>query len=260
MHRLLLVIVLTSGLVAPTFAYAQVLAQVGGTSITLHDVIAADPAAAKNAAIRNKVLLVLIDRQAVLNEAKRRGVEKSEKYKRAVKQARDNIAVQLMAQQFAASHPVTEKEIKAAYQKAVNKPYPEQYRLREISVDSYKAAQGVIAQLKAGRSFSILATEESQDPHAQIGGETGWLAATQLLAPILKAVKPLKVGEVAGPVAVPKGYVVLQLLGKRPMPKPALDQVKQKLTEVLRQQAWNAYVIKLRTEQGAHLIVALPKK
>ena len=107
----------------------------------------------------------------------------------------------------------------------------------------------------------MLAAEKSQDPQtAAMGGEAGWLASTQLLAPILKTVKSLKVGEVTGPVAVPKGYVVLQLLGTRAMPKPTLDEVKQQLTEGLRQQAWNAYVIKLRTEQGARLIVPLPEK
>jgi len=242
-------------------AHAQILAQVGGVSITLQDVLAADPAAAKDPAVRNKTLLTLINRQAVLNAAERSGIRRSPEYKRALKQAEDNIAIQLLAQQFAASHPISDQELASAYQKIFDKPAPEQYRLREITTESYDAAEAAINEIKGGASFSIVAAEKSQDEQtAALGGETGWIMETQLLAPILKTVQSLKIGEVAGPVAVPKGYVVLQLLGKRPAPKPTLEQAKPQLSETIRQQEWEKYVVSLRTEQGAHLVVPLPEK
>jgi peptidyl-prolyl cis-trans isomerase C len=245
----------------PGAALAQVLAQVGGVSITQQQVVAADPAAAKDKAVRDRVLLTLINRQAVLNAAERTGIKNTPEYKRALKQAGDNIAIELMARQFTASHPVTDKNIEDTYQKLVNQPAPEQYRLAEIITDSYQSAQAAIAEIKGGKPFSMVAAETSQDAQtAALGGETGWVAASQLLAPILKAVQPLKVGEVTGPVAVPKGFAVLQLLGKRPAPKPPLDQIKPQLTTAVQQQEWNTYVIKLRSEQGAHLVVPLPEK
>ena len=72
MRQLLLAAVLVAGL--PCAAPAQILAQVGGVTIALQEVIAADPAAAKDTAARNKTLLTLINRQAVLNAAERTGV------------------------------------------------------------------------------------------------------------------------------------------------------------------------------------------
>ncbi len=259
MRKLLLAAAVAAGL--PGAAQAQVLAQVGGVSITLQEVVAADPAAAKDAAARNKTLLTLINRQAVLNAAERTGIKNNPEYKRALKQADDNLVIQLMARQFTASHPVTDKNMADAYHKIFDTPAPEQYRLRQIITDSYQAGQAVIAEIKGGTSFSIVAADKSQDAQtAALGGEVGWVAAPQLLAPILKAVQPLKVGEVTGPLAVPKGFAVLQLLGKRPAPKPTIDQIKPQLTATVEQQQWDQYVIKLRSEQGAHLVVPLPEK
>ncbi|HEY5331633.1 MAG TPA: peptidylprolyl isomerase [Acidobacteriaceae bacterium] len=245
----------------PAIGHAQLVAQVGGASITQKDVLAANPAAAKNPAERNKTLLTLIDRQAVLNAAAKSGIEKSPEYRKAVKQASANLAIQLVAQQFSQSHPVSDQEAEAKYKELIEKPLPEQYRLREITTASYQDAETVIAEIKAGKSFSMMAAEKSQDLHTgPIGGETGWLAAPQLLAPILKIVEKTKVGDVTGPIAVPNGFVVLQVLGKRETPKPDFARIKSQLIAALRQEAWNKYVLKLRTEQGAHLIVPLPEK
>lgn len=245
----------------PGAALAQVLAQVGGVSITQQQVLAADPAAAKDKAVHDKVLLTLINRQAVLNAAERTGIRNTPDYKRALKQSGENIAIEMMARQFTTSHPVSDKDVEAAYQKLANAPAPEQYRLGEIMTDSYQAAEAAITEIKGGKSFSSVAAEKSLDAQtAPLGGETGWVAAPQLLAPILKAVQSLKVGEVTGPIAVPKGFAVLQLLGQRPAPRPPLEQIKPQLTAAVQQQEWNKYVIKLRSEQGAHLVVPLPEK
>lgn len=245
----------------PCAALAQVLAEVGGVSITQQQVVAADPAAAKDKAVHDKVLLTLINRQAMLNAAGKTGIKNTPEYKHASKQADEDTVIRLMEQQFITAHPVSDKDIADAYQKLAEAASTEQYRLREITTDSYQEAEAAIAEVKGGKSFSVVAAEKSQDTQtAPLGGETGWVNRSQLLAPILKAVEPLKPEEVTGPVAVPKGFVVLQLLGKRPTPKPALDQIKPQLTAAIQQQRWNEYVVKLRTEQGAHLVVPLPSK
>lgn len=245
----------------PAIGHAQVIAQVGGASITRQDVVAANPAAAKNQAERNKTLLTLINRQAVLNAAAKSGIEKSPEYTKAMKQASANLAIQMVAQQFSESHPVSDQDVEAKYKQLFAKPLPEQYRLREVTTASYADAEAVIAEIKAGKSFSMVAAEKSQDLQTgPLGGETGWLAAPQLLAPILKAVEKTKVGDVTGPIAVPNGYVVLQLLGKRETPKPDLAQIKPQLIAAIREEAWNKYVLELRTQQGARLIVPLPEK
>ncbi|MGC8712907.1 MAG: peptidylprolyl isomerase [Leptodesmis sp.] len=239
-------------------ASAQTMAKVGGVPITLEQVIAANPAAKTNKSVRSSVLFALINRQAVLNAAERLGLAKTPAFETAVDQARQNILIQEMAQRFYKDHPVTQQAIAAEYKKAFDKPFPEEYRLREITMASFKAGKSIITDIKHGKSFTILAAEQSTDKASgAVGGEVGWQMATHLLAPILKTVKTMKVEQVAGPIAVPQGFAVIQLLGERPTPKPTMDQVTPQITNAIRQHDWIEHVIKLRSQQGAHLVVPL---
>jgi len=256
-RNILLIVVAVAALSGS--ARAQTLASVGGVPITLADVLAANPAAKNDTALRKQVLLSLINRQAVLNEAERLGLAKTEEYSRALEQDQENLLIHMMFEQFVDAHPVSEPELEAAYRRSFDRPLPDEYRLREILVTSFPAAREIIKALKGGESFSMLAAEKSEDTAtAPIGGETGWQAATKLQAAIFEAVKTMKVGEIAGPILLPQGYAVVQLLGRRPSTKPTLDQVREQLAEAILQRTWIENMIKLRTEQDAHLIVTLP--
>lgn len=259
MRKTALIAVLTLGLIGP--AWAQTLAEVGGVSITLHDVVQANPRAKTDAKLRQRVLIALVNRQAVLNAARKEGLEKTAEYRQGVESAKQNILINLMETKYEASHPVTDKAIKAKYDAVFSKKSPTQYRLREIVTQSYKSAKEALDKIRQGADFSIVAADMSTDQStAPLGGELGWQFASRLPAPILKVVKTLKVKQVAGPISVPQGDAVVQLLGQRSAPKPSLDQVKDRIKKALAQQDWVHHVLKLRAQQGAHLIVPLSGK
>lgn len=256
MRKIALVAVMTVAFTGP--ALAQTLAKVGGVPITLHDVVQANPKAKNDAKLRQRVLVALIDRQAVLNAAHKEGLEKTVSYREALNQAKQNLVINLMAQKYESSHPVTKKQIKDKYDSVFSKKSPKQYRIREIVMTTYKKAKEALDDIRHGEDFSIVAAKESIDQStAAIGGELGWQFSTRLAAPILKVVKTLKVKQVAGPISIPQGDAVVQLLGVRTAPKPTLDQVRDRIKKALQQQEWVHHVIKLRSEQGAHLIVPL---
>lgn len=255
MRKTLFLALVTTCLSGP--ALAQTVARVGGVSITMQQVVAADPAAKTDAATRNKVIVALINRQAVLNEAKTSGLLASPAYKEALAQAEENLAINMEAQKFVQENQISDQKLSAAYQTIFSKPAPQQYRFRQILVDTYAEAQTIINDLKSGQDFSTLAAANSKDSSAAMGGETGWQLATQLPAPILEALKKLSVSQVAGPIALPQGYDVVQLLGTRAPPKPTLDQVKGQLIDALQQQEWVNEIVKLRNAQGAQLVVPL---
>lgn len=256
MGKVLLIIFSIVAIAGP--GWAQSLARVGGVAITLQQVISADPAAQSNMSLRNRDLVVLINRQAVINEAKRSGLTKTAEYESAFGQAEDNIALELMEKRFLASHPVSDQQLAETYREIVKNPPAEQYRFRQIIVASYQAAQTALTRLRTGEDFSNLAAAMSQDPSATVGGEVGWQPAMQLSAPILVLLKTLKIEEVAGPVPVPEGFAVLQLLGKRTAPKPRLDEIRGEIITSLQQQAWIDYTVKLRNAQGVQLAAPLP--
>lgn len=249
---------IVAGLSCCTAAYAQTLAKVGGVPISLQQVIAANPAARTNKKVQEQVLLALINRQAILNDAHKAGLENTAQYKNAISQAEENVLIQMTAQRFAKAHPVTPAELQAGYNKAFGKPMPEEYRLREILVPTAKEADSIIGEIKHGKSFSSLAFQNSKDTQSgAMGGEIGWQVATTIYAPVLKVLKMMKIGQVSGPISTPSGFVIIQMLDKRVTPKPTLEQVKPTLTKDITQQAWIKHIIKLRSAQNAHLVIPL---
>lgn len=242
------------GLIAQQ-AQAQIVAQVGGVNITLQQVEAANPASADNEKLRMETIVTLINRQALLNQAHRSGLTNSAEYNDALRQAGDNVAINLMVRNYFKDHPVSEKTVRAEYDKLMRQPAPQEVRIRQILVRSYADADAIISELKAGQSFSVLAAEKSEDKASgQLGGEIGWHPESELRVQILKTIQKMKVGSVAGPISVPDGYAVIQLLGMRTAPRPSFDEVKDRIAQQIRQQEWIQYIIKTRTEQHAHLV------
>lgn len=236
-------------------AQAQVLAQVGGDNITLQQVEAANPNAANDPKLRMETIIALVNRQALLNEAHWKGIDQQADYKKAIASSEQDIAINMLADAYFKEHPVSEKTIKDEYNKLMQQKMPQEYRLREILVPSYDVANKVISDLKAGKDFSILAEQLSIDKvSGQLGGEVGWQPATRLRAQVLKTIESMKQGTVAGPISLPEGYAVIQLLGSRTAPKPTFDELKDKIAQQIRQQEWIQYIIKVRGDQHAHLV------
>lgn len=242
-------------------AYAQTLAKVGGVPVTLQQVIAANPAARSNKTDRQNTLIALINRQAAINEAENLHLENTTAYKNNITEIKDNTLINLDAQRYIKAHPIKPIQIKQEYEKIFGQPMPMEYRLRVIQTATYKDAKVALDQIRHGKSFSVVAAKVSEDKaNAQIGGELGWQVATHLAAPILKTVKTMKAGQVAGPVALSKGFSVIQLLGERQLPKPSFNEVKVKIMNGMVQHEWIQHIIKLRSEEHAHLVIPLSGK
>lgn len=83
------------------------------------------------------------------------------------------------------------------------------------------------ANLVSGGDFASIAKATSQDPQTSIdGGDMGWLRAGAYDPEVEAAVRVMKVGELSQPIKTSRGWVVVQLLGRRPV------QDKQSLREV----------------------------
>lgn len=119
---------------------------------------------------------------------------------------------------------VSDVEVQAVLKRLKENKDKLQYRLQEIflPIDSPQqqaralaTAQFILAQLRAGASFEILARQFSQTGTASTGGDMGFLFEGQMEAEIEKAVKQMKTGQVAGPVRGAGGYYILRLADRR---------------------------------------------
>lgn len=99
-----------------------------------------------------------------------------------------------------------------------------QYRVQEIFLPAdtpaqqaraLQTAQFVLAQLRGGASFEILARQFSQTGSASQGGDMGFLFEGQMDPETERAVKQMKTGQVAGPIRGTGGYYIIRLSDRR---------------------------------------------
>ena len=99
-----------------------------------------------------------------------------------------------------------------------------EYRVGEIFIpvddpaaraDAERFAETVINDLRAGAPFGLVAAQFSQTQTALTGGELGWVQSNQLDPAVASLVEQMPIGAVSNPVAVPGGYEIVTLQGKR---------------------------------------------
>jgi hypothetical protein len=78
---------------------------------------------------------------------------------------------------------------------------------------SLKKAEDARARIAAGESFAEVAREVSQGPSALLGGEVGCLSKAYGIGAdeLMKAVEPLKVGELSKVIETPRGYHIVEV-------------------------------------------------
>jgi peptidyl-prolyl cis-trans isomerase SurA len=107
------------------------------------------------------------------------------------------------------------------FKEQIGKP---EYQVREIFIpiedpsrrpDAQRFADTVIAQLRAGAPFPVVAAQFSQSQTALQGGDLGWVRANQLDPEVAAVVTQMPAGAVSNPIAVPGGITIVSLGAKR---------------------------------------------
>ncbi len=91
----------------------------------------------------------------------------------------------------------------------------------------------VLQRLQAGEDFGALAKELSQGPGAKEGGDLGYFKPQQLEPELIKAIEPLAVGGVSGPIYRPYGIQILKVVAREPGGDLPFEQVKETIYDLL---------------------------
>src|SRR5947209_10518156 len=83
------------------------------------------------------------------------------------------------------------------------------------AADAQKFADTVIAQLRAGAPFPVVAAQFSQSQTALQGGDLGWVQPNQLDPEVAQVVEEMPVGAISNPIQVPGGISIVTLRAKR---------------------------------------------
>ena len=200
--------------------------------------------------IQTQIKDEVIAREVFIQEAQKLGFDATEDFKTQIELARQNILIRELFTNYQKSHPISDEDIKAEYDRFVASNNGKEYKARHILVEKEDQAKAIIAQIKKGGKFDDIAKKSSKDPGSGAkGGELDWARAGNYVAEFSQALTKLtKGGLTETPVKTQFGYHIIRLDDIRDAELPKLDAVKPQVSQQLQQQKLVKYQQELRTK------------
>jgi peptidyl-prolyl cis-trans isomerase C len=219
-----------------------VLATVNGQPVSqaAYDVFLQDQVARgapNNKEVQGAIREELIRREVLAQEAKKQGIDKQPGFQTRVDMMRQSALVAAYIDSYVKAHPVSEADVKKAYNDAVAKASKKEYKARHILVEKEDDAKAIIVKLKGGAKFADLAKDSKDTGSKDNGGDLGWNTPDAYVKPFSEALQKLEKGKyTTEPVKSEFGYHVIMLDDTRDATPPAYDQVKGNIQQRLQQQ------------------------
>ncbi len=198
---------------------------------------------------RQVILDELINREILLQEAKKLKLHKNKKIKAQLELLKNNLLIQALIAQSPASKPVSDKELKEVYDKQIGGADPKEFKARHILVKDEAKAKKLIAELNDGANFEEVAKKESTGPSGKNGGDLGWFSSAQMVPAFSKATAKLKKGTHSQkPVKTRFGFHIIKLEDTRKRELPKFEDVKNQIKPIIQNKRLQEYVVKLRSK------------
>ena len=167
--------------------------------------------------LERQVKNLLIQQTVLLQEANKAKIANKPDVKRAIENSRDQILIQGLAQDWAQKNPVSEADLKKAYDQDKAAYGDTEYQVRHILVKTEDQAKNLISRLNKGVDFGKLAQEFSEDTgNKGQGGLLGWVVPRSFVPAFGASFTALKPGEIAqSPIRTQFGFHVVKLEAKR---------------------------------------------
>ena len=167
--------------------------------------------------LERQVKSLLIQQTVLLQEANKAKIANKPDVKRAIDNSRDQILIQGLAQDWAQKNPVSEADLKKAYDQDKAAYGDTEYQVRHILVKTEDQAKNLISRLNKGADFGKLAQEFSEDTgNKGQGGLLGWVVPRSFVPAFGASFTALKPGEIAqSPIRTQFGFHVVKLEAKR---------------------------------------------
>ena len=199
---------------------------------------------------RSIIVSKLISNELVYQEAQRQGLDKQSDFIAREELARRELLVNAYLQDYLKKNPVSEADIKSAYEKFKTEVGDKEYSARHILVGTEAEAKDIIAQLAKGGDFAKIAKEKSKDTGSKDkGGDLGWFSPGGMVKSFGDAVVKLQKGlYTTVPVQTQFGWHVIKLEDIRDAQPPTYDKVKDNLQKQLQQRQLEKLLTDLRAK------------
>ena len=192
----------------------------------------------------------LINREVIAQEAQKSGLAKNAEVQMQLDMARQEVLVGSYLRDWVRKNPVTDAEVQKEYERVKAQSGDKEYKARHILVESEEQAKSLIDELKKGGKFEELASKNSKDPgSAQRGGDLDWNVPSTFDKQFSDAMVKLEKGKYTEtPVHTRYGFHIIQLDDVRPVKFPALNEVRQRLSQQITQHKIDQLVKSLRAK------------
>lgn len=193
---------------------------------------------------RAQILENLVRGTAISQEARKLGLDKDAKVKFSLYYAEMRVLQDALVKDYLKKNPIDEKELKAYYDEQIEKMGKQQFEARHILVSDKKTAEEILAKLKKGESFEMLAKEYSEDEGAKdTAGYLGWSSPSSFVKPFGDALSKMKKDEVSKtPIQTQFGWHIIRVEDTRPQQVPAFEAVKDSIRHGLEQKKSAEYL------------------
>lgn len=204
----------------------------------------------KQAPISRQVILdELINREILVQEAKKLKLDKDKEVKAQLALLKNNLLIQALISKSPASKPVSDKELKEVYDQQIGNADATEYKARHILVKDEAAAKKLIKKLNDGANFEDVAKKESTGPSGKSGGDLGWFSSAQMVPEFSQATAKLKKGTHSQtPVKTRFGFHIIKLEDSRKRELPKFEDVKGQITPLIQNKRLQEYVMSLRSK------------
>lgn len=192
----------------------------------------------------------MINRELMIQEAARRGLEKQSEIAARLIFARQDVLSTAYVQETFKTHPVTDEALRKEYERIKAQLGAREFKARHILVAKEDEAKEIITLIRKGGNFEKLAAERSNDPGSKVnGGDLDWGPPGRYVKPFADALLKLKKGQVTdAPVQTQFGWHVIRVDDERATRIPGFDEAKPQLQQMLQGQIMEKAVADLRAK------------
>lgn len=192
----------------------------------------------------------VIAREVFMQEAQVRGLDTTEDYKTQIELARQTILIRELFADFQKKNPISDEEIKAEYDKFAAANSGKEFKARHILVEKEDVAKSLIAQLKKGAKFELLAKTHSKDPGSGAnGGDLDWANPGNYVKEFSEALVALGKGKMTEtPVKTQFGFHIIRLDDIRDAKIPKFEEVKAQVAQQMQQAKMAKFQEELRAK------------
>lgn len=203
---------------------------------------------------KKRLMDQLVNEALLINQAKTLGLHKDPEYTTRVEDAEKQLLLKLLVdKEINQDVSITNQDIQAFYdQNPAAFAAIQQRRCSHILVATQAEADKAYQRVMAGEAFDKVASDLSIDASKGNGGDIGWYRKGQIAQKAFEdklfILRP--VGSVSRPTKTDLGYHVIKLTGITNTPNLTVEQARNQIINVLRNQkqqaALNTYMAKLK--------------